>query len=228
LAAWFPRLTTRKHHPGKHHSHRPNPQHTLDSPRDAGPHNPLHPPRHATTPRTWQQPQTSHTKGRPQPATTQTVENEPNKRKATHDHYNTHPNHNTTHSTRNHRPANPLKTTKQPRRPHTTGAAREHQPKTTPKPPKTNPNSHNPTTHKQSQTRLATHPHHHHRRTGEHHENPHQTPPHTATNPTDGADHGVRFTSWDFSRKLQDAGLAPSMGAVGVSDYRWKWLGGFS
>jgi transposase InsO family protein len=27
---------------------------------------------------------------------------------------------------------------------------------------------------------------------------------------------GVQFTSWAFSRKLQDAGLAPSMGAVGA------------
>ena len=30
------------------------------------------------------------------------------------------------------------------------------------------------------------------------------------------SDRGVQFTSWAFSRKLQDAGLAPSMGAVGA------------
>ncbi len=31
------------------------------------------------------------------------------------------------------------------------------------------------------------------------------------------SDRGVQFTSWAFSRKVRDAGLAPSMGAVG-----WK------
>jgi transposase InsO family protein len=30
------------------------------------------------------------------------------------------------------------------------------------------------------------------------------------------SDRGVQFTSWAFSRKLQDAGPAPSMGAVGA------------
>jgi putative transposase len=30
------------------------------------------------------------------------------------------------------------------------------------------------------------------------------------------SDRGVQFTSWAFSRKLRDAGLAPSMGAVGA------------
>jgi putative transposase len=29
------------------------------------------------------------------------------------------------------------------------------------------------------------------------------------------SDHGVQFTSWAFSQKVRDAGLAPSMGAVG-------------
>lgn len=29
------------------------------------------------------------------------------------------------------------------------------------------------------------------------------------------ADHGVQFTSWAFSRKIHDAGIAPSFGAVG-------------